>query len=226
MKTITKLALIATVDFGFTKMDGLLLPDERYAIAVPQLAEKFSFDKNQASRKLKSLLGKGFQFDKVTSELNPKPVNIIPLPLVAKIIKALTIQGNPIADAFLDAILEEGLERRFHRAFHKRVTEDEYNAKLRIRMERVLARYEYTDFIRDRYLELYERKPESEVYRSVTIKVNLCLFHCQHFFCDRDNMTPEQQKIITQFETFVAARAKNHPTEPPEQVIDTILGIF
>ena len=32
-------AVIATIDLGFTKIDGLMLPDGSYAIAVPQLAE-------------------------------------------------------------------------------------------------------------------------------------------------------------------------------------------
>lgn len=63
MNNNTTKAVIATVDLGFTKIEGLMLPDSSYAIAVLQLAEVFSFDKNQASRTVKSLLGKDFQFD-------------------------------------------------------------------------------------------------------------------------------------------------------------------
>jgi hypothetical protein len=70
-------AVVTTVDLGFVKIDGLMLPNGSYAIAVPQLAEILRLDKNQASRSVKSLLGNGFQFDKTQSELNPKPVNIL-----------------------------------------------------------------------------------------------------------------------------------------------------
>lgn len=108
----TAKAVIAKVDFGFTQIEGLMLPDGKYAIAVPQLAELFQFDTNQASRSLKSLLGKGFQFDTAKTELNPKKVNILPIDKVSSVVYLLAKKGNPQADAFMQAMLQEGIDRR------------------------------------------------------------------------------------------------------------------
>lgn len=229
MQNTTKKAIVATIELGFAKVEGLMMPDGTYAIAVPQLADIFQFDSNQTSRTFKPLLGKGFQFDtshKAKSELNPKAVNILYLPEVARLIKALAINGNPIADEFLDAILEEGLDRRFARAFNLRVDEEEYDARIRQRMDRILARTTYTDFIRNRYLELYGTKPPQRLYRDITVMVNRKLFGRDHFFCDRDNMNETQQQAIAHFETFVNLRAKNHPGEDPAIVVEKVLQVF
>lgn len=78
-------AKIAKVDYGVTVIDGLLLSNGDYAVAVPQICEFFQFAKNQASRDFKAILGKDFSFDKCTSELNFKAVNIVNLTNFAKI---------------------------------------------------------------------------------------------------------------------------------------------
>ena len=67
-------ATVTEIDLGLLQIDGLLLPDNQYAVSVSQTAELFSFDTNQASRGIKPLLGEGFQFDMVASELNSKKV--------------------------------------------------------------------------------------------------------------------------------------------------------
>lgn len=53
-------AQIATIDLGFVKFDGLMMPDGGYAIAVPQVATLIQSSQNYASQGFKRLLGKGF----------------------------------------------------------------------------------------------------------------------------------------------------------------------
>jgi hypothetical protein len=42
-----------------------------------QICALFQFDKRQASRSLKALLGSDFQFDKIKTVLHPKAINAI-----------------------------------------------------------------------------------------------------------------------------------------------------
>jgi hypothetical protein len=223
--TTTKRAVIATVDLGFKQIEGLMLPDGTYAVGVSQLARLFSFDTNQASRKLKPLLGKDFKFPQAASELNSKKVNILNIADVTRLIYELAKQGNPIADEFMYSLVEEGLDRRFAKAFNQRITDDEYNARLRQRMDRILARYQFTDFIRDRYFELHGEKAPAQLYKDLTIMVNLALFNRRHFFCDRDNMTDEQQRMITTFENVVSMKAKQHPNKEPKEIIELSINV-
>lgn len=162
MNNNTTKAVVATVDLGFAKIEGLMLPDSSYAIAVPQLAEVFSFDKNQASRTVKSLLGKNFQFDTAKTELNPKSVNILSLAQATKVIYLLARKGNEIANEFMLALTEEGLDRRFSKAFNQRVTEEEYQSRIALRLKRLEARRLWTDVLRDRSLDLWNEKPTPE----------------------------------------------------------------
>jgi len=226
MQSTTKKAIVATIELGFAKVEGLMMPDGAYAIAVPQLADIFQYRRNYASQTFKRILGDDFSPHKISTELGKQKINVINLPEAVRLIKALAINGNPIADEFLDAILEEGLDRRFARAFNLRVDEEEYDARIRRRMDRILARTTYTDFIRDRYLELYGTKPPQRLYRDITVMVNRKLFGRDHFFCDRDNMNETQQQAIAHFETFVNLRAKNHPGEDPAIVVEKVLQVF
>lgn len=74
-------AKIAQVDFGFTKIDGLMLPDGSYAIATAQANELFSFAShpNYVNRSLKRILGANFTSVSIKSELHGTPVAILSL---------------------------------------------------------------------------------------------------------------------------------------------------
>ena len=67
-------AIVSPVPIGNRSIEGLLLQDGTYAIAVPQICSIFQFDTNQASRDLKAILGAGFQFLKARTTLNSKAV--------------------------------------------------------------------------------------------------------------------------------------------------------
>jgi hypothetical protein len=147
---ITKKATIAQVNFGFTQIEGLMLPSGEFAIAVTQVASLFQFPLKHTSRDFKALLGKDFQFPtKVTSTLNPRPVNIFFIPDFIKLVMALVDKNNYTAIALLKALAVESIERRFNNAFDQKVTEDEYNERLKVRMQGIQTRRTLTDAIKD-----------------------------------------------------------------------------
>lgn len=219
-------AVVSEVDLGFAQIQGLMLPDGSFAVAVPQLAELLSFDRNQASRDIKALLGKDFRFDTAKSELNSKAVNILLLPQVSKVIYLLSLKGNEIAKELMLALVDEGLDRRFNKAFGRKVTDDEYNARLALRLARLQARRLWTDILRDRSLELYGIKPQPEQYKIWTVIVNDRLFNRDHFFRNRDNMNQVEQETIELFERMARRKAELYPQATPDQLVEMALAAF
>ncbi|MFB6284826.1 MAG: hypothetical protein ABEK59_13015 [Halobacteria archaeon] len=87
-----KKAIVATIDLGFDQLEGLMLPDGSYGIAVQQLARVFQTHNNYASQEFKRLIGEDFQPHKVATELtsnnrNQNRKNVVDLKTAKKIIK-------------------------------------------------------------------------------------------------------------------------------------------
>ena len=111
-------AEITQVSIGIIALEGLMSENGEFGVAVPQITDKFRLDKNQASRELKALLGKGFQFDKWKTSLNPKAVNVIPLEKFQDLVRAMDKSGKyPVASAFVDALFGLSLHQLFCDAF-------------------------------------------------------------------------------------------------------------
>ena len=87
-------ASVTQVNIGPIAIEGLMSENGDFAIAVPQVAECFQFDKNQASRNIKALTGRNYSFAKWQTPLSPKPVNVILLVDFEKVIFALAQKGN------------------------------------------------------------------------------------------------------------------------------------
>lgn len=226
MNDTTK-AVVATVDLGFAKIEGLMLPDGRYIVAIPQIVSINLVPPNRSAKQLESLYGIAFQSHlKVKTELNPKAVNAIDLADFTKLIRELDKRGNLTARAFIDAILQEGLERRFDRAFGKKVEEDERNQLIALRMKRIMARKLWTDILRDRSLELFGTKLNPNDYKQWTIKVNERLFNRRHFECDRDNMQKFEQETIELFERMAERKAKTHKMATPDDLVEMAINSF
>ncbi len=102
-------AQVAQIDLGFTQFDGLMMPDGSYAIAVPQIAELISLDKNQASREFKRLLGNGFNPSKATTEYAKAAVNIIDLSQFSLILYEFAKRGDKLADSITKVLLVESI---------------------------------------------------------------------------------------------------------------------
>lgn len=94
MKNTTDKATVTQVAIGHITIEGLMLPDGSFAVAVPQIADLFLDTRNYASQELKRLMGKGFKTHKITTEFNRKPVNIVTLEQFNQIIFELALKGN------------------------------------------------------------------------------------------------------------------------------------
>jgi len=219
-------AIVAKIDLGFVKFDGLMLPDGSYAIAVPQIADLVGLDKNQASRDIKRMVGKDFNPSKSTTEYTKAAVNIIDLATFRKIIRELDRQGNPIASALVDVFIQESIDRRYDTAFGKKVSESERNQILAQRMKRLLARRAWTDVLQDRHVQCYGTKPTPRQFKDWTVRVNQVLFSKKHFNCDRDNMQSDEQRIIEMFENMATRRAGQNPQANPAALLELALDTF
>lgn len=222
-------AVVAQIDFGYAKIEGLMLPDGSYRMGVSQVTSLMPTlaTQNNATREVKALLGKDSNLLKISSEISKAPVNTITIDQFIQLVKKVVIQKkNEEAIALLIILAEESIERRFNHAFGVKCSEEDYNKLLTIRWKRLLARRDYTDVLMERHIDLYETKPIAEDYRVWTVKVNKALFGCQHFKCNRDNMTTEQQEMITDFERTVKRFAVKYDHATPMELIDRTLETF
>jgi len=219
-------AIVAKIDLGFVKFDGLMLPDGSYAIAVPQIAELIGFSNDHSSRDIKALLGKDFQFAKVVSELHPKAVNTLTIKEFSLLLIELTAAGYPVARALASVFAEEAIDRRYDTAFGKKVSESERNQILAQRMKRLLARRAWTDVLQDRHIQCYGTKPTAKQFKDWTVRVNEVLFSRKHFNCDRDNMQGEEQRTIEMFENMAIRRAGQNPQANPAALLELALDTF
>lgn len=219
-------AIVAKIDLGFAKIDGLMLPNGSYAIAVPQIADLFQIPNKNTSRDFKALLGDSFQFLKTSSELNPKAVNALSVRDFSLLVVELSAKGHPFAKALNRAFVEESIDRRFDTAFGKKVSEVERNQILALRMKRLLARRGWTDLLQERHIQCYGTKPTPNQFKEWTVRVNQVLFAKKHFKCDRDNMEVEEQRIIEMFENMAVRRAGQNPNSEPDKLLELALDTF
>ena len=129
-------ARIAKVAIGSQEIEGLMLSNGDYAVGVPQVAELFSLAKDHASREVKALLGKDFQFNKVKSELHSKEVNIISLGDFKKVVIELAIKGNKKAVEFGRLMMGLSLQQLFCDASGVKFETKERQQWVRFREER------------------------------------------------------------------------------------------
>ena len=126
-------ARVTQVPLGSESLEGLMLPDGSFAISASQVAAYFQFDSNQSSRTLKSLLGAGFQFDKVASEIHPKKVNVIDLLTLEKLIIELAFRGNEKAQWLGRTLVGLSLTQLFSDAFGVKFNTEERERYVKFR---------------------------------------------------------------------------------------------
>lgn len=206
------------IDIAGIEIFGYLLPDNTYALSGRNVTDAIEVQHKSLVEKfrvksLKSLPHNDSSLGEIRAVTGEKfiPVSIED---AVEYWYLMSMDGNKRAAALLRALAIESIERRFDRAFGKVVTEQERDLKLAERYRRLQTRRDWTDVIKDiqETQGYYKTKMGNDEFREATVLVNRKLFGVDHFDCDRDNMTPEQQKIITQFEgglVFYASKRKN-----------------
>lgn len=126
-------AQIATISIGNIEIEGLLLPDGSFAIAVPQIADLLLDNRNIASRDLKRLLGKDFKTSKARTEFNKNDVNIVSLELFQSIVFKLAINGNKKAQEFGEFLFGLSLHQLFSDAFGIKFEQEQRQQWIKLR---------------------------------------------------------------------------------------------
>jgi hypothetical protein len=87
-------AEITNVPIGILSIEGLMNDSGDFGVGLPQISDKFSIPHKNASRDVKTLLGKDFCFEKWLTPLNPKPVNVVLVQDFERLLFLLAQQGN------------------------------------------------------------------------------------------------------------------------------------
>lgn len=239
-------AIKAPVFIGNIEIEGLAIVAEdmtnpEYRLSQSQALTVVGEDKGllsqwarRDSKPLKALQAIGFRgYQKeltIVNDAKARKAKSLSLEDVAILWAYLNSCGNVKATALVVASTQETLERRFNRAFGVKVSEDEYNDKMALRLQRLMARHQWGDVIKAKMTELgyYDTDKERAwaEFRELTMKVNYALFNTPHFKSDRDNMTEKQQQLITAFERCLVHNADKHPELDHFQLVDRVLQVF
>jgi hypothetical protein len=114
-------AVVTNVPIGNLEIEGLLLADNSFAVAVPQMAVFFPYfktDTNNASILLKRLMGKDFKTDKVKTEFNRNLTTCVKLPEFQKVLRKLDKLNDAVAVSLSDDLVGLSLHQLFSDAFH------------------------------------------------------------------------------------------------------------
>ncbi len=232
MKNQPKKAVVATVRYAGFEFPGLMLPDSSYAIGSIQIAEIFQFDQNQASRTIKRLLAKGFQFDRVASEIHPKKINIVLLEDFGRLVNAIARsqdkaykKAREIAFAIQDASVTTTLEQAFDISFNNKQRLEEYQSRQEARVQGKLTRRTLTDAIQD-YINANADDVSDNykkfIYKNATDRLNKIIFNRtakklrEDWDCTelRDAMTFEELMIVDSLERLAVTLIDDQGFEP------------
>jgi len=135
--TIEK-ARITNVAIGNLLVEGVMLPDGSFGMAVPQIAQLFPYfqdDQNQAFKKLKRLMGKGFKTTKSKTEFNKNSTNVISLPEFERVVLELALKEDKIAIEFARMLVGLSLEQLWSDAFGIKFEKEERQKWLKFRQQ-------------------------------------------------------------------------------------------
>jgi len=232
----TNRAKVAPIYFGEDVVfDGLLLPNDDYAVGVSQVSELFQFPNKHASRDIKALLGKDFQFPKSASELNPKEVNILTLNQFETVMVELAFTGNEKAKTLVRAMTGLSLRQIFADSFNRKLEKDERQAILTQQLRNKVARRLLTDAIRD-YMTRngVEGNAKAWMYRNVTDKTYKLLFgrSCKRLKEDwssddvRESLTIDELSDLENLEKTAMRKIDKenmHPLDAVESAFNILL---
>jgi hypothetical protein len=208
MTNTTIKAVVAKVQIGHLTIDGLMMPDGSFAIAAPQVANLFQFAKDHASRDMKALLGKDFQFAKTKSELHPKAVNILTLPQFEIVTLELALRGNQSAISLQRSLVGLGLYQLFCDAFGIKFEEIDRQNWLKERQEGKFYRRSLTDAVKvliDRGHELNYGYITLQTYRACGLESDYKAYKAEHKDTGyRNTLNDAFLRRVAKFEELVA----------------------
>ncbi|MBD1824397.1 hypothetical protein H6F51_18155 [Cyanobacteria bacterium FACHB-DQ100] len=173
-------ARIFPVPVGYLSIEGLEneAVEQDFYVAASQVAEQFQFDKNQASRDIKRLLGNGFQFDKIQTSLNPKPVNAISLVMFEKLLFELALKGNQKAIGMSRDLIGLSLKQLFCDAAGRELDKQARQGYLKVRQASKSTRKTLQDEIAE-YIDRNKLQGTNQakwLYSNTTNKLYRLLF--------------------------------------------------
>lgn len=141
---------IAQINVGVEQLLDVLYCQEHQAfyIAVPQLAQRFQFLKNNATREVKTALGGDLQLLKFRTKLNPRAVNAIQLAQYQKLVTRLALKGNALAMEELEAMAGLSYIQLASDAFGIIFDASDRAAWMKARRAGVKSRLETTDAVK------------------------------------------------------------------------------
>ncbi len=168
----SKKAKVADVKIGNKIIEGIMLSDGSFGIAIPQIASLVCTSSNTASRDFKRLLGEDFRPSKVSTELGNQKINVIDLIAFEQILAKLDRKGNFFAQQFRDDLVGLSLQQLFCDAFGQKFDLEERQQWLKIRQEGKITRRHLTDAVAD-YIKRHNITGNKATfyYKQVTDKI-------------------------------------------------------
>lgn len=130
-------AEIAQVKIGPLSIEGLMNENGEFGVAMPQAVSLNLVPPGRSAKQLEALLGAGFQSHEIMkwkTPINPKAVNVIPLPMFQDMIRILDKKGNIAASAFVDAMFGLSMHQLFCDAFGQKFEAEDRQRWLEARM--------------------------------------------------------------------------------------------
>jgi hypothetical protein len=236
MKDSITQAEVSCVKVGHLEIEGLMDTDGKFAVAVPQICQLFQILSKNASRDIKALLGKDFQFLKYRTELHPKAVNALTLIDFERLLRKLDKASNPVAESICDDLVGLSLHQLFSDAFHVKFESDERQEHLKVRQESKLVRHNLTDAIKwylNANADTLSNSYVNFIYPNCSDLVNLGLFgrKSKRLCVDlkisdrsklRDALKADELRWLTEIEDLAARLIVYQDYEPMDAVKEAI----
>jgi hypothetical protein len=196
-----------TIELGAIPIEVFLLPSGEYRLSQTQVLEAVGVSKNWISeldkkneKALEYLRGKGFSGSieqvKIENEVKARQAKTLSIDDTTKVWGWFARKGNDLALDLLEVCAAEAIDRRADKAFDVRRTEEEYNKRMRNRIEGKITHRQLTDAI----ASYIERHPELSanargwLYTNAAEAVNLAIFNrkakrlAEELGADRDRL--------------------------------------
>jgi hypothetical protein len=178
-------AKVARVPFGLIEIEGLLLEDGNFGIALQQAASLFSVIPTSAPKWLKTRLGEGFQLFQVKTD-RPKQLgkqnraeNALTLIQFEKLLMKLDREGVKQAQELRDSLVGLSLTQLFSDAFCIKFDQDDRQNWLNNRQAGIVTRKSLTSVIKTWYENNpgVTSRPAHNMYSETTNRIYQALWN-------------------------------------------------